>query len=124
MEVSKIKEILKQNKIRGWAHLNKPELIELLKKHDLLPVEQLKPKKSKSKSKSIKISDDPKMQKLYEARNNPMVVILKNIENEEEISFPSIYKAARFIGKVSSTIHYWNNRVYKNKYAIKITRPA
>ena len=79
MKISEIKNILKQNNIKGWAHLNKPDLIGLLKENNLMPDEPPKPPKS------TKTCIDPKNQKLYEARNNPNTVIFKDIITKEEI---------------------------------------
>ena len=118
LKVSKIKEILKQNNIKGWAHLNKPGLIELLKEKDLMPVEPPKPERRRQTKEEI----DPKNLWRCDTIKNRKTVVLKDIATEEEITFPSLHKAAKFIGKVTSTISYWDGKIWKNKYEIKIKK--
>ena len=45
---------------------------------------------------------------------------MKDIESGDEITFPSIYKASRFIGESPRIITFWEGRVWKNKYEIKV----
>ena len=71
-----------------------------------------KPEKEKSK--------DPKFDRLKTIMNNPRKVSLKNIETGEIKTFPSIYKAAKFIDQSPRTINYWDGRVWKNKYKVEV----
>ena len=52
--------------------------------------------------------------------NNPRKVSLENVETGEIKTFPSTYKAGRFIDQSSETIVYWNGKVWNNKYKIKV----
>jgi len=113
MKLPDLKEILRQNKMKGYSHYNKPQLIELLRGIGLLPNEPPKPEKPKKEI-------DPRFERLRTIRTNPKRVTLKNITTGEEIMFPSIYKAARFINQSPRIITFWNGRVWNSKFEIKI----
>ena len=42
------------------------------------------------------------------------------LEDIETKTFPSIYKAGKFIDKSPNTLVYWNGRVWKNKYKVEV----
>ena len=65
------------------------------------------PKKEKSK--------DPKFDRLKTIKHNPRKVSLEDVETGEIKTFPSIYKAAKFIDQSLQTINYWDGRVWKKK---------
>ena len=104
--VAELKQIAKQNNLRGYSHLSREKLIELLKEKNLMPEEK-----------------EPKYINLVGIRNNPHDVIIVDITTKEEFKFPSIYKASKFLGKTPRIITYWNGRVYKNQYEIKLGYP-
>ena len=62
--------------------------------HDLLPKTALEKEKSK----------DPKYDGLKMIKQNPRKVMLEDIETGEIKTFPSIYKAAKFIDQAPQTI--------------------
>ena len=113
MKLSELREILDKNKIRGYLHYDKKQLIVLLREEGLLPDEPPKPVKPKKEI-------DSKYEKLRTIRNNPKQVFLKSVETGDTITFPSIYKAALFINQSPRIITFWNNRVWKNKYEIRV----
>ena len=78
--------------------------------HDLLP------KKASEKERS----KDPKYDRLKTIMKNPRKVSLEDIETGEIKTFPSIYKAGKFIGQAPQMIIYWDGTVWKNKYKIEI----
>ncbi len=129
MKLSELREILHKNKIRGYLHYDKKQLIVLLREKGLLPDEPPKAVKVKP-SKPVKVKPpkpvkpkkeiDSKHEKLGTIRNNPNQVILKSVETGETITFPSIYKASHFLDQSPRIITFWNNRVWKNKYEIKV----
>ena len=55
-------------------------------------------------------------------RNNSKKVMLEDIETGEIKTFPSIYKAVKFIDQAPQTITYWGNRegAWNNKYKVVI----
>ena len=112
-KLPELREILRQNKIKGYSHYNKKQLVELLKGKGLLPEEPPKPEKPKKEI-------DPRFIKLNTIRTNPKRVALKNIETGDELTFPSIYKASQFIKKSPGIITFWNGRVWNNKYEIRV----
>ena len=113
VKLSELREILHKNKIRGYLHYDKKQLIVLLREEGLLPDEPPKPVK-------VKEEIDSKYEKLRTIRNNPKQVFLKSVETGDTITFPSIYKAAQFINQSPRIITFWNNRVWRNKYEIKV----
>ena len=113
VKLPELREILRQNKIKGCSHYNKKQLIELLKGKGLLPEEPPKPEKPKKEI-------DPRFTRLMTIRTNPKQVVLKNVETGNEITFPSIYKASQFINKSPRIITFWDGRVWNNMYEISV----
>ena len=112
-KLSELREILVTNQIKGYMHYDKKQLIVLLGEKGLLP---LKPEK-------VKKEINHKFEKLATIRNNPKQVVLKNVETGGTITFPSIYKASKFIDRSPRIITFYNNRVWDNRYEIKIASP-
>ena len=110
---SELREILATNQIKGYMHYDKKQLIVLLGEKGLLP-----PKPEK-----VKKEINHKFEKLATIRTNPKQVILKNVETGGTNTFSSIYKASTFIGRSPRIITFWNNRVWDNRYEIKIVSP-
>ena len=113
IKLSELKEILYANKIKGYSHYTKKQLIEFLKERGMMSKEKPKPEKPKKEI-------DPKYARLATIKNNTRRVTLKDIETEEELEFPSIYKAALFLKRNPYLILFWNGRVWNNLYEIKI----
>ena len=86
--------------------------MNLVNENDLLPKIELE----KEKSKNVNYN------RLKTIRNNPKKVILEDIETGEIKTFPSIYRAAKFIDQAPQTITYWGNRegAWNNKYKVVI----
>ena len=79
-------------------------------KHGLLA--EKAPKKEKSK--------EPKFDRLKTIMHNPRKGSLENVETGEIKTFPSMYKAGKFIDQSPQTIVYWDGKVWNNKYKIKV----
>ena len=75
--------------------------------HDLLPKLELEKEKSK-------------YDRLKTIKQNPKKVMLEDIETGEIKTFPSIYKAAKFIDQAPQTITYWGKKKgpWNNKYKV------
>ena len=97
IETKDLKAILKEN-------------IFLAKKHELLPEEASKKERSK----------DPKFDRLKTIIHNPRKVSLEDVETGEIKTFPSIYKAGKFIDQYLQTIVYWDGKVLRNRYRINV----
>ena len=76
----------------------------------------------RSQSLRRKKSMDVKYDRLKTIKKNPRKVTLEDIETGEIKTFPSIYKAAKFINLAPQTITYWGNRkgAWNNKYKVVI----
>ena len=87
-------------------------LIELAKINDLLPKEE-----EGSEEETLKYVN---YERLKNIRHTTTKVILKDVETEEEHTFPSIYKAAQYIDKSPQTIRHWGkkNGVWNKKYKV------
>ena len=112
MNVKELKTLLKENKIHFYSYWDKKKLINLAYENDLLPKIELEKEKSK----------DVNYNRLKTIRNNPKKVILEDIETSEIKTFPSIYRAAKFIDQAPRTITYWGNRegAWNNQYKVVI----
>ena len=112
MNVKELKTLLKENKIHFYTYWDKKKLTALANEHNLLPKTELEKEKSK----------DVNYDRLKAIRKNPNKVILEDIETGEIKTFPSIYRAAKFIDQAPQTITYWGNRegAWNNKYKVVI----
>ena len=112
MNVKELKTLLKENKIHFYTYWDKNKLIALANEHDLL----LKTEPNKEKSKNVNYD------RLKTIRKNPKKVMLEDIETGEKKTFPSVYKAAKFIDQAPQTITFWGNRkgAWNNKYKVVI----
>ena len=61
-----------------------------------------------------------KVMMLKTIKKNPRKVTLEDIETGEIKTFPSIYKAAKFIDQAPQTVTYWGNRkgACNNRYKV------
>ena len=112
MNIKELKTLLKENNIHFYAYWDKKKLVDLANEHDLLP----KPEPEKEKSKNVNYD------RLKTIRHNPRKVMLEDIETGEIKTFPSIYKASKFIDISPNTISYWGNMngAWNNKYKVVI----
>ena len=113
IKLSQLREILVTHQIENYMLYDKKQLIVLLGEKGLLP----------SKPEKVKKEINHKFEKLAAIRNNPKQVVLKNVETGDTITFPSIYKASKFIDRSPAIITFWNNRVWDNRYEIKVFSP-
>ena len=111
MNIDDLRKLLKENGIHFFTYWTKQRLIDLAKINDLLPKEE-------------EPEEEPQKYVNYERLKNightPTKVILKDVETEEEHTFPSIYKAAQYIDKSPQVIRYWGikNSVWNEKYMV------
>ena len=120
MNKSDLKKILKDNEIPYFSYWSKRRLIDLVGEHNLLPPKKEKPEKEKREE-----PEKPKYvnyERLKHIRSTPIKVILKDVNTEEEHTFPSIYKAAQFIDKSPQTIRYWGRKkgIWNNTYQVTL----
>ena len=110
MNIRELKTLLKENKIHFYSYWDKKRLIALANENNLLPKIELEKEKSK----------DVKYDRLKTIKQNPRKVMLEDIETGEIKTFPSIYKAGKFIDQSPITITYWNGGVWNNKFKVAI----
>ena len=112
MTIKELKTILTENKIHFYTYWDKKRLVALANEHKLLPKTELEKEKSQ----------DVKYDRLKTIKQNPMKVMLEDIETGKIKIFPSIYKAAKFIDRAPQTVTYWGNRegAWNNKYKVVI----
>ena len=115
INIDELRKLLKEKGVTFYSYWNKQRLIELAKINDLLPKEEEEEKGPEE--------ENPKYvnyERLKNIRHTPTKVILKDVETEEEHTFPSIYKAAQYIDKSPQTIRHWRkkNGVWNKKYKV------
>ena len=116
MNTEALKKVLYRNGIHFYSYWSKPKLLDLARINNLLP----KPPKTK---KSDIDENKPKYENyehLKNIRNSPISVKLVDVETEEELTFPSIYKASQYIDKSPQTIRYFGKKkgIWNNKYKV------
>ena len=100
MNVKELKTLLKENKIHFYEYWDKKRLIALANEHDLLP------------------KKDINYDKLKTIKQNLRKVSLTDVETDKINTFPSIYKAAKFIDRAPQTIIYRDGKVWNKKYEV------
>ncbi len=111
LKLPELRKILKQNNIKGYSQYSKKRLVELLRERKLIPEEP--PVKTRKEL-------DPNYEWLKSIGKNPRQVILKCVNTGKEITFPSVYQAAKFIDRSPRIITFWDGRVWNNMYEIKV----
>ena len=112
MNIKELKTLLKENKIHSYSYWDKKRLLKLANENNLLPKIEVEKKRS----------NDVKYDRLKTIKRNPRTVILEDIEAGGIKTFPSIYKAVKFIDQSPHTITYWGNSkgAWNNKYKVVI----
>ena len=94
--LTELKAMLKENKIRGYLHYNKSELVDMLVKRGLLPEHiKITTITSLSERENTKKEINPKYKFLKHIRNSPKKVEIQDMETGEIIIYSSMYKALR-----------------------------
>ena len=119
--MTELRAMLKENKIRGYLHYNKSELVDVLVKKGLLPetmnittITSLPERKDTTKE------INPKYNSLKYIRNNPKKVEIRDMETGQIIVYSSMYKAAKRFNQQSRLIYTYDGKVWRNRYAIKV----
>ena len=94
--MTELKAIIKENKIRGYIHYNKSELVDVLVKRGLLPETiNITTTTSLSEREDTKKEINHKYNFLKHIRNSPKKFEIRDIETGEIIVYSSMYKAAK-----------------------------
>ena len=113
--------MLNDNKIRGYLHYNKSELVDVLVKRGLLPdTMNITAITSLPERENIKIEINPKYNFLKHIRNSPKKVKIQDMETGKIIIYSFMYKAAKRFTEQSRFISTYDGKVWTNRYAIKV----
>ena len=120
ISLTELRAMLKENKIGGYLHYNKSELVDVLVKRGLLPdtmnittITSL-PERENTKK------DNPKYNFLKHIRNSPKKVEIQDMETGDIIIYSSMYKAAKRFKQQSRLISTYDGKVWMNRYAFKV----
>ena len=121
ISLRELRAMLKENKIRGCLHYNKPELVDVLVKRGLLPeIIKIATTTSLPERKDTKKERNHKYNFLKHIRNSPKKVESQDMETAEIIIYSSMYKAAKRFNQQSRLIYAYDGKVWRNRYAIKV----
>ena len=125
ISLTELRPTLKENKIRGYLHYKKSELVDLLVKRGLLP-ETIKITTTTSlpERENTKIEINPKYNFLKHIRNSPKKAKIQDMETGEIIIYSFMYKAAQTFNQQSRLISAYDGKVWRNRYAIKVLTEA
>ena len=94
--LTELSAILKENKLRGYLHYNKSELVDLFVKRELLPdTMNITSITSLPQRENTKKEKNPKYNFLKHIRNSAKKVEIQDMETGEIIIYSSMYKAAK-----------------------------
>ena len=103
--------MLKENNIRGCLHYNKPELVDVLVKRELIPeIIKITTSTSLPEQKDTQKEINPKYNFLKHTRNSPKKVEIQDMETGEIIVYSSMYKAAKRFNQQSRFIYTYDGK--------------
>ena len=116
-----LRAMLMENKIRGYLHYNKSELVDVLVNSGLLPeTMKITTITSLPEREDTKKERNSKYNFLNYIRNSPKKVEIRDMETGEIIVYSSTYKAAKIFNQQSSLISTYGGKVWRNRYAINV----
>ena len=115
MKLPELKSLMKENKLKGYSNMNKPEIIAVLLDKGIINEDSVKKQDA-----PVKREIAPKYEYLRSIRNNPKNVEIRDLETGEITTYLSLYKASRATGLSIKFITGNNGKVGKNGYEIKI----
>ena len=121
ISLTELRAMLKENKIRGYLHYNKSELVDVLVKRGLLPeTMKITTITSLSERENTKKEINPNYNFLKHIHNSPKKVGIHDMETGEIAIYPSMYKAAKRFIQQPRLISTHNGKVWRNRYDIKV----
>ena len=120
ISLTELRAMLKKNKIRGYLHYNKSELIDVLIQRGLLPETfNVTTITSLPERENANNEINPKHNFQKKIRNSPEKVVIRDMETDEIIVYSFMYKAAMTFNQQSRLISAYDGKIWKNIYAIK-----
>ena len=121
ISLTELRAMLKENKIRRYLHNYKSELVDVLVKRGQLPETiKITTITSLSERENTKKEINPKYNFLKHIHNSPKRVEIQDMKTGEIIIYSSMYKAAKRFNQQSRLISTYNEKVWRNRYAIKV----
>ena len=121
ISLTELRAMLKENKIRVYLHYKKSELVDVLVKRGLLPdTMNITTITSLPERENTKKEINPKYNFLKHIRNSPKKVEIQDMETGEIIIYSSMYMAAKRFNQQSRLISTYDEKVLRNRYAIKV----
>ena len=114
---AELKEILKDNQIRGYSHDSKSNIIDLFDKRGLIP-EKYDTDKQRKEKRDVDI--DPKYNFLRHMHSNPRKYEIHDLETDKVDLYPSMYKAALALNQNPGVFGMRNGKVWRKRYVIKV----
>ena len=112
MSLTELRAMLNENKIRGYLHYNKSELVDVLVKRGLLPYTMnFTTITSLPERENTKKEINPKYNFLKHIRNSPKNVEIQDMETGEIIIYSFMYKAAKRFNQQSRLISTYDGKV-------------
>ena len=119
ISLTELRAMLKENKIRGYLHYHKSELVDVLVKRRLLSeIIKITTITSLPEREDTKRERNPKYNFLKHIRNSPKKVEIRDIETGEIIVYSPMYKASKTFNQQSRLISAYDGKVWRNRYAI------
>ena len=121
VSLTELRAMLKENKIRGYLHYNKSELVDVLVKRGLLhDTTNITAITSLPERKNTKKERNPKYNFLKHIRNSLKKDEIQDMQIGEIILYSSMYKAAKRFNQQSRLISKYHGKVWRNRYPIKV----
>ena len=112
---TELRAMLKENKIRGYHHYIKSELVDVLVKSGLLPnTMNITTITSIPKRKNSKREINPRYNFLKHIRNSPKKGEIQDMEAGEIIIYSTMYKAAKTFNQQSRLMSAYDGKVWRN----------
>ena len=119
ISLTELRAMIKENKIRGYVHYNKSELVDVLVKRRLLPDNMnITTIISLPERENTKKEINSKYNFLKQIRNSRKKVEMQDMEMGEIIIYSSMDKAARRFNQQSRLISTYDGKVWRNRYAV------
>ena len=121
ISLTELRAMVKKNKIRGYLQYDKSELIDVLIKRGFLPdTMNITTITSLPERENTKKEINPKYTFLKHIRNSPKKIEIRDMEKCENIVYSSMCTAAKRFNKHSRLISAYDEKVWRNRYTIKV----
>ena len=137
MKLPELKQLLKQHNIKGATHLSKPALVSLLITKRILRNETELAVPDDAADNATEVAADNATEiaaalssaaqlakKEFKPKKHPRRVEILDRETGEIKTYKSLYSAAKTLGQCARIMVFYNGKVYRKRYEIKVLDPA